>query len=1030
VGFEFNIALPRYRVSLLATLLAAVINTYPLIAFGLDASKTIKQLHHTAWGPEQGAPSGGIKAMAQTADGYLWIVSPSGLFRFDGITFERMALPSDKRLASTAMHALYASNRGALWVGFTFGGVARLEDDHWQVYSPDGGLPPGSPYRFAETADGTLWVITTGGLARFDGSKWQRVGAEMGFPPPNSSGTLYVDSEGTLWAVAANRIFRLRKDEHRFSEKVIPPTDRWTVAAVTGTVDGTVWLATGPGPQLRVIEHLASTPSEATLKTSAWVVPDHDGTLWVTTGQGLGRIQASELPPVGRAFRLADVKDKYSDIDGLTARSILALLIDHEGNLWVGTYQGLDRFSEPHLEAPMKSSDNLKVLPAIGGIGLASSDGTGGLWVSNAMDRLMPFKEGRLGPSVLNEEISCLLRGPDGTVWIASRGKFWQSHQGRFESLPSLDSSEETQALAIDQSGYLWASVVRSGVYQLKDGVWTAYGGIAALPRGPAITIARDRLDRLWFSYPGGTLAVLQGLNVRIYEPDEGPQLGNVLANYAGRSVQWFGGELGLARFDGARFLKIRSIPELPLEGITGIIETANGDLWLNSRAGIVHLPASELEQARQNISYLVRGESFGAFDGVVGTPDLRPLPTAIESGDGKLWFSTNAAFYSIAPAHQARNLLPPPVFIRTLMVGDDVLKPTPDMRLPERSTVVRFDYVGLSLTAADKNRYRYRLDGVDRDWRPITAARQALYTNLRPGRYTFHVIAANNDGVWNDQGTSLSFIIPAAFVQTPWFLALCVAGGSLAVWMLVRFRVRQVAARVQERLEERVAERERIARDLHDTLLQGVQGMIWRFQAVSDRIAPDQPARQLMEQSLDRADRLLAESRDKVKDLRPVADEVADLAQALASEGDQFAQLHPAKFQVNVQGSRRELHPIVREEGFLIAREAITNAFRHSAAKEIEVEITYGEEAFRIRIRDDGLGINAPIQTVARKSGHYGVVGMRERATKLGGHLEIWSKPEAGCEVDFEVPAKVAYRKSPKRTSSSHRFLALFRSS
>jgi len=278
-------------------------------------------------------------------------------------------------------------------------------------------------------------------------------------------------------------------------------------------------------------------------------------------------------------------------------------------------------------------------------------------------------------------------------------------------------------------------------------------------------------------------------------------------------------------------------------------------------------------------------------------------------------------------------------------------------------------------------------------------------------------VIAANNDGVWNNVGATLEFAIPPAFYQTKWFYALCALALIAALVFAYRVRVRQVAAHVRDRLEGQLAERERIARDLHDTLLQGMQGLIWRFQAASDRIPPGEPARQLLEQSLDRADKLLEESRDKVKDLRPMSGAVADLAQALAAEGEQLTKLHSAQFRVSVQGAPRDLHPIVREEGFLIGREALANAFNHSAAANIEAEVTYGEHALQIRIRDDGRGISETVLDAGGRPGHFGLLGMRERAKQLGANIEVWSKPGAGTEIDVRVPAEVAYRPSQAAT-------------
>jgi signal transduction histidine kinase len=325
----------------------------------------------------------------------------------------------------------------------------------------------------------------------------------------------------------------------------------------------------------------------------------------------------------------------------------------------------------------------------------------------------------------------------------------------------------------------------------------------------------------------------------------------------------------------------------------------------------------------------------------------------------------------------------------------------------------LQIEYSAGSLTIPERVRFRHKLDGLDSDWQDAGTRREALYTNLGPGRYTFRVAAANNDGVWNEAGASIAFTIPPAFYQTRWFYALCALGCLGLLAALYRARVRQIASQVRGRLEERLAERERIARELHDTLLQGMQGLIWRFQAAADRIPSGEPARQLLEQSLDRADKLLGESRDKVKDLRPAAGDAAELADALAAEGEQFAQLHPAEFRVSAHGTRRSLHPIVREEGFLIGREALGNAFAHARAARIEAEVTYDDTALHIRVRDNGQGIDTAVLNAGGRAGHFGLIGMRERAKKLGAQLEVWSKPGNGTEVDLRVPAKVAYVQS-----------------
>ena len=977
-------------------------------ALAADPNLTIRQLHHTAWGPSQGAPLGGAEALAQTNDGYLWMAGPSGLFRFDGITFERIELPHDPKLSSLNLYSAFAPRSGGLWVGFRFGGVALLKGSHWQVYSVADGVPPGTAAQFAETPDGTLWVVTPSDLARFDGVRWKAVGEEMGLST-GVSPILFVDSQGTIWAGGGNSLFALRSGEHRFRSQPVAVPTPFTEEGMAESSAGTVWLDLGDELLPVAQNPLPVLPGRPSFGGPVFA---HDGTLWEAAAglNGLRRIAHPEQATLGAAVRVEHIADAYTDSDGLTSRSPFALLVDREGNVWVGTAQGLDRFSEPSLDVPLQSAQNLKIFPHMIVPGVVPADDAGGLWVTNGIDAVARYQDGRMSPPILRQQVECLLRTPDGTVWFGGRKALWRERQGHLESLAPPGPDREMQALALDRSGELWASVLGSGVFRLKDGVWTPYGGIAALPHETAITVVRDGRDRLWFSYLGGKVAVLDGDQVRIYGAEDGLKIGNVMANYPGRADQWLGGELGLARFDGQRFQDVRSGSELPLEGVTGIVETSDGGLWLNGRAGIVHLSATELERSRRDPTYPVRGETLGAFDGVAGSGAyLRPLPTAIQAGDGKLWFSTSGGIYGIDPARRAHNTVPPSVLLSALAIGDHALDPTPGLRLPVRTTAVRFDYIGLSLTAEDKVRYRYRLDNVDSDWRPLTASRQALYTNLRPGTYTFHVIAANNDGVWNDRGASLAFTIPPAFVQTWWFLVLCVAAGALAVWALVRLRVRQVAARLRGRLEERMAERERIARDLHDTLLQSTQGLIIRLQAEANRLSTGDPTRMALEDALDRAEETLAESRSRVLDLRASSDVPENLAEALAQVAREQPTSNEVELSTVTEETPRELNPAVADEIYAIGREALRNALQHSRATHIQVRLTYAKRCFGISIRDDGVG-TAPELVEAGRSGHFGLTGMKERAAKIGARVEIVAAAPSGTLVTLTVPARTAY--------------------
>jgi signal transduction histidine kinase/ligand-binding sensor domain-containing protein len=989
-------------------------------AAALNPDLTIKELHHTAWGPSQGAPLGGAVALAQTSDGYLWIAGPSGLFRFDGIAFERVELPHDSKLSSLSLFSAFAPRGGGLWVGFTFGGVALLKGGHWRVFSVADGLPQSSPWQFAETPDGTLWVATGRDLVRFDGARWKMVGSQMGLPASDNP-ILFVDSQGTLWAGGGNSLFFLRPGEHQFRNQPVAAPTPWAGISMAESSTGTVWLDVGFD-----LVPVAQNPPPGKPGRSSYggLAFDHDGTLWDPL-TGLWRIAHPEHAAMGAALRVEDIADHYTDADGLTSGTTRALLVDREGNIWVATTHGLDRFSEPSLEAPLQVAENVKVVTQITEAGIALADDAGGLWVTNCVDAVVRYQDGRMSPPIIRRKVEALLRATDGTVWFGGRKALWRERQGQLESVAPPGPDRDTQALAQDKSGDLWASVLSSGVFRLKDGVWTPYGGITALPRGAAITIVRDRRDRLWFSYPGGSVAVLDGERVRTYGVTDGLQIGNVMANHPGRIGHWLGGEFGLAWFDGERFHSVRSASELPLDGITGIVETTDGDLWLNGRPGIVHIAATELQRSRLDPLYRVRGETLGAFDGVVGSGAIvRPLPTAIEAADGKLWFATTDGIYGIDPARRAHNRVPPSVLIRALTVAGHTIEPIPGLTLPVYTTAMRFDYMGLSLTASEKVRYRYRLDGVDTDWRELTAVRQALYTNLRPGHYNFHVIAANNDGVWSESGASLAFVIPPGFVQTGWFIVLCVAGGAAAVWALIRLRVRQVRRRLEERMEERLNERTRIARELHDSLLQGFQGLMFRLQAVR-QLLPERTgdAVKFLDSAMQAGDQAIGEGRDAVQNLRSSSFDDSDLATSLSALGTELGTgIDPPsmpEYRVLVEGRPRELTAVIRDEAYHIAREAVCNAYQHAKAGHIEIEITFGDADLTIRVRDDGTGMDPRVLARGQRPGHWGLPGMRERSESFGGRLHVWSEGSAGTEIELRIPAQVAYAQ-PRASVSS----------
>ncbi len=566
-------------------------------------------------------------------------------------------------------------------------------------------------------------------------------------------------------------------------------------------------------------------------------------------------------------------------------------------------------------------------------------------------------------------------------------------------------------------------SVVQGGLHEFNNGHWQPNGGHAELPQEPPVSQARDADGHLWFGYRDNRIARVMPNAITMYGEQQGLQLGLIAAIHVGRFVT-VAGERSLALFDGQRFHTLTAEQDATaFEGVTGITEVPAGDVWLSGTRGAVRIAARDLDEALRTGHYAVPLEVFDASDGFPGMAQrVRPLPTLIRGDDGRLWFAGTLGLGWLHPEDLRRNGTAPALHIRSMKSGGKTYSAAAPVELPVGDHDLEINYTALSLSRPERIRFRYRLEGYDDAWIESGSRRQAFYTNLPPGQYRFQVIAANESGVWNETGKSLSITIPPAFVQTRTFLALCALAGALLIWAAIQLRVRHLTARERSRLEERLGERERIARELHDTLLQGVQGLILKLQTTVDQASVPVGARDEINAALDRADSLLGEGRDRVKDLRNASTEAGSLKQALLDAAEHLSVDRHARLRIIEDGVPRELHPIVREEAARIAIEAMSNALRHADAGSIEVDLSYGRRALRINVKDDGRGMEAAVVSDGRE-GHFGFRGMKERATRIRAELSIWSRPGAGTEVKLVIPARTAYVNSGwrKRVTSHH---------
>jgi signal transduction histidine kinase len=446
----------------------------------------------------------------------------------------------------------------------------------------------------------------------------------------------------------------------------------------------------------------------------------------------------------------------------------------------------------------------------------------------------------------------------------------------------------------------------------------------------------------------------------------------------------------------------------LPCDELYTVVKSQDDVFWFYARCGLFSIPGARMKSWQANTNSHVQVQMYDVFDGV--EPGITPLqPQGTVSPDGHLWFANDSILQSIDPQVIPRNTLAPSIAVEKVVADGASYSPNEEFRLPALTRNLQIDYTGLSFVVPQKVRFRYKLEGHDSEWQDPETRRQAFYSNLPPGKYRFRVVGCNNDGVWNEAGSSVEFSLAPAFFQTTWFLALCTACFVAALWCVYLLRMRQVASGIRARMAERLGERERIARELHDTLLQGIQGLILKFHAVAKQIPGGDPIRQNMESALDCAEEVVTEGRERVLNLRASEASTNDLADMFPLLAGQAPHGSTASLRVVIEGSPRPLHPWVREEVYSIGREAILNSFRHADSTHIEVEIIYDTRELRVRIRDNGRGMDPEILN-AGKQGHWGLQGMRERARNIGAELQIWSGVRNGTEVDLRVPGLRAY--------------------
>jgi signal transduction histidine kinase/ligand-binding sensor domain-containing protein len=1015
-------------------------------AFGLNPSLDVSQYAHTSWKVSEGFAKGLIRSIAQTPDGYLWLGTEFGLLRFDGVRAVPWQPPARENLRSSDIRSLQGARDGRLWIG-TFSGLASWKDGKLTYYPElDGQVIEA----LLEDREGTIWVAgwtpSVGRLCKIESGNTQCYGEDGRFGSGVTA--IYEDSGGNLWAGAMTGLWRWKPGPPTIY-RMPDPANR--IYSLIESGDGGMLIAKTSG-----IIKLRNGKAEAYPLPAGLQFPphrllrDHNGGLWIGALRDSGLLHIHE----GRT-------DRFTQAEGLSNESVTSLFEDREGNIWVATDEGLDRFRD--FAIPTFSDQQGFSSRGIFSI-LAARDGSLWLGASNGLNRwnkgqITIYRNRGLGDVRRGSPVSGVTAGrgtnsrgtvrqiTDGALPEDSAYSLFEDHRGqiwvgtqigvgflksdRFVPTGSVPYGI-VYAFTEDTAGNVWMSHQEGLFHLFRERVvenipWTRLG------RGqPANALLHDAAHGgLWLGFRDGGVAYFQDGQLRAsYSAVEGLGEGMVRGFYIDKNGKlWVPTEGGLSRIKDGHILTLTTQNGLPCNTVHWMMEDDAQSVWLYLSCGLVRIGQSELDAWASHPKQTIQVAVFDSSDGVSNhrfTGGYSPL--VAKSADGKLWFVQSGGVSVIDPRNLHENKLPPPIHIEQITADGKTYDANNGMRLPPRIRDLAIDYTALSLTAPEKMRFRVKLEGQDNDWRVPVNPRHAHYTNLAPKRYRFRVMACNNSGVWNEQGDTLEFSVAPAYYQTNWFRALC-AGAFLALlWMLYQLRLRQVAAQFNIRLEERVHERTRIARELHDTLLQSFQGLLPRFQAAIYKLPQGAvEARNTLEAAVDQASQAITEGRDAVQGLRMSTVEKNDLAVAIQTIGEELAATAnqaPPAFEVVVEGRPRSLHPILRDEIYRIAAEALRNAFKHAQARHIEVQIRYGENKFSVHVGDDGKGIDREVLSGEGRTGHFGLRGMRERAELIGGKLAVWSEVDSGTEVELSIPASRAYAKPTRRSWFFQRLL------
>lgn len=1000
-----------------------------LLAQTIEPGHSLSQYGHEIWQTEQGLPQNTVQVILQTRDGYLWIGTKEGLARFDGIRFTVFDKQNTPQMLNHQIRTLYEDRAGRLWIS-TPGGLLQFHHGVFTSYTTKEGLASNNVWSVYEDRAGNLWIATVNGLSQYRDGKFTSYTTQQGLSH-NSVGSVLEDKTGTLWigtedglngfkdgaftsyskkdGLAGDAIKTLYADQQgrlwigtneglsQFANgKFVTYTKQEglvsnDIEGITEDQTGTVWIGTGNGLNQWQNGALTTFTRQEGLPGNRinLLYPDREGTIWIGTSNGLAHYRKGKM-------------ESAATQDGLAGTAILSMLEDREGNLWVGTdANGLNLLKTKKVTTfTAREGLSANVIRSIYG------DRAGKIWIgtqerglnllSNEQVSAFPAQK-----SLANDDVMAISEDQEANLWIGTTDGLKRIKAGSVTKYSVQDGLADNyiRSLYASRDGSLWIGT-RRGLTQLSKGEFTSYTMLDGLASDLVGAICEDRQGNLWIGTLGGLSRFKDGKFTN-YATDAGLSSEVVIALYEdAEGTLWIGTHGGgLNWLKDGKLAHVTTKDGLPDDVIYQILEDEQGYLWMSSNKGIIRVSRKELATRTDKNGKLEQVFTFGTAEGM----ETRECsggghPAGWKTADGKLWFATIKGVAMIDPVHLNFNQQPPPVAIERIVVDDKAVAAGAPIDLSPEKARFEFYYTGLSFVAPQKVTFKYKLENFDKDWVEAGTRRVAWYTNIPAGRYRFLVMARNNDGVWSEAAASVEFRLQPRFYQTWWFYTLCLLGIGLTVGFWYRLRVK----RLEGQFGAILAERTRIAREIHDTLAQGFAGISVQLELVARLLtkAPDaakphlDQARQLVRSSLD-------EARRSVWDLRSQALESGDLPSALSEAAKRLVSGTAVQVQVQVGGTYRQLSRTIEDNLLRIGQEAITNAIKHARAGHLRVELNYVADSVKLRVQDDGCGFDQN----HRPNGHFGLVGMHERVAQLGGRLTINSRPSEGTEIVVDVP-------------------------